>query len=66
MGGTNESTVNLEEYEGEIVCAVCGVTVGLIQGVECVSTWEIERDQDYTISQEGGSTRNLNISGWNK
>ena len=36
VGTTKESTIHLEFYEVEVVCAVCGGTVGYIQGVKCV------------------------------
>ena len=66
MGGTKEATIKLDGAEGESVCEVYGGKVRRIQGVECVGTWELYRDQSHSRSREGGYTRNLNESGSNK
>ena len=63
---TNKSTIQLEGDKLEGVCAVCGGPVGWNQGVECVGTWELDRDQAHVGRQEGGSTSNLKRSGPNK
>ena len=63
MGGTSKSTIHLEKYGEDGVCAIYGGPVGWSQGVECVGTRELDREQAHAGSREGGSTRNLNGSG---
>ena len=66
MGGTKEATIQLEDADIDSVCAVCGGSVGWGQGVECVGTWELYRDQAYYRIREGGSASKLNKSGMYK
>ena len=64
MGGPKEATMNLEVYEGEVICELCGGPLDCIHWVEFMRTWELDRDQAHYRNQEGEAAINVDIRVW--